>query len=49
MRNWLLTLGVLLAMLQCATQARCEIYSLDEAREMYKAGKYAEAAPTFAH
>ena len=32
----------------CATiSVQAEIYTLDEAREMYKAGKYIESAPTF--
>jgi tetratricopeptide (TPR) repeat protein len=29
------------------TSAQAEIYSLDEARELYKAGQYEKAAPTF--
>lgn len=48
MRNKLFTLGVSIVMLLCALSARGEVYTLDEAREMYKAGKYEEAAPTFA-
>lgn len=48
MRKKLFTLGLSVAMLLCALSAQGEVYSLDEARELYKAGKYEEAAPTFA-
>lgn len=48
MHNWFLSLSLTMTMLLCATMAHGEIYTLDEARELYKAGKYEEAAPTFA-
>ena len=38
--------AILIAIVATAT-AQAEIYTLDEARELYKAGKYEEAAPTF--
>lgn len=47
MRNKILTLLLFICASMCAMSARCEVYSLDEARELYKAGKYEDAAPTF--
>jgi len=46
-RNRYIIVAILMAML-CQVCVRAEIYTLDEAREMYKAGRYVEAAPTFA-
>ena len=46
-RNRYIIVAILMAIL-CQVCVRAEIYTLDEAREMYKAGRYVEAAPTFA-
>ncbi|MBP3349687.1 MAG: CDC27 family protein [Bacteroidaceae bacterium] len=47
MRQLLYTIIISLVAMGSYTTAQAEIYSLDEARELYKAGQYEKAAPTF--
>ena len=47
MRTFIYSIIASIAALACCNNALAEIYTLDEARELFKAEKYAEAAPTF--
>ena len=47
MSKYIHTIAAILIAIVATATAQAEIYTLDEARELYKAGKYEEAAPTF--
>ena len=48
MRNTIIKYIIVCFMLQVSLLVRGEIYTLDQAREMFNRGEYVEAAPTFA-
>ncbi len=48
MRKWIFSVSILLLLFCVAVPLRAEVVTLEEARELYKAGEYEKAAPVFA-